>query len=158
MQPEQPPGPLTPHTTERSLAVPDARTDRWTLLRDVVVLQGKLILDGLKDLVLGPVSIVAAIVGLVFERDRPGRHFYAVLRGARELDEWVDLYGAEEHATSAAEPKGLDAHVRKLEALLVAQHGRGGLTRRAQQAIDQAIDALQASQQKAEVDPPDPRV
>lgn len=145
-------------TTERLPAVPgDHRAARWMLLRDVIVLQGKLILDGLKDLVLGPVSIVAALVGLVLDRDRPGRHFYSLLRSGREFDRWVDLYGADEHAARTAEAQGLDAHIRKLETLLLAQHDRGGLTREARRAVDQAIDALQAAKPGATDVPPDPR-
>jgi hypothetical protein len=160
MQLDDPPGPLAPQSaTERLPALPsDHRTARWTLLRDVVVLQGKLTLDGIKDHVLGPIAVVAALFGIVFEPKAPGRHFYSLLRAGREFDRWVDLYGAREDGSPEGEVQGLDAHVRKLEALLVAQHGRGGLTRQAKQAIDQAIDALQASPDPAEADPPNPRV
>lgn len=158
MAPDQPPESRelpSPRTTERVPAIPsDHRAARWLLLRDVVVLQGKLILDGVKDLVLGPIAIVAALVGLVFDRDRPGRHFYSLLRGGREFDRWVDLYGAEEGATHRGDAQGLDAHIRKLEALLLAQHQRGGITREARQAVDEAIDALQASNARPGADPP----
>jgi hypothetical protein len=43
----------------------DHREQRWRLVRDLAVFQAKLFVDGVKDLVLFPVSLVAALVGLV---------------------------------------------------------------------------------------------
>ena len=43
--------------------------DRWSLIRDVAVLQLKLIVDGLRDLVLVPASLVAGIISLVSGED-----------------------------------------------------------------------------------------
>ena len=43
--------------------------DRWTLIRDVVVLQAKLVVDGFRDLLLVPASIIAALVSLVSSDD-----------------------------------------------------------------------------------------
>jgi hypothetical protein len=36
--------------------------DRWTLLRDLAVLQVKLLVDGFRDLVLVPASLIAGII------------------------------------------------------------------------------------------------
>ncbi len=142
---------MTEQDPETALAVPqaDPGAARWKLLRDLVVLQAKLLLDGLKDIVLSPIAIVLAIYGLVFEPKRPGRAFYELLQTGRSFDRWVDLYGADEHASLDAPPAGLDVHLRKLEALVLAQHAKGGMTRQAKEAIDQAIDALQREQPSA---------
>lgn len=119
-------------------------------MRDVIVFQGKLFIDGLKDIVLAPVSAVAAIAGLLFARKRPGRTFYEVLRMGRTFDRWINLFGALEGDSSdavhggsqTASGDGFDAYVRRLEAVLVEQHRRGGLTAKAKDAIDHALDAL----------------
>lgn len=132
---------------------------RWRLARDVAVFQGKLFVDGLKDLVLAPVSLVAALVGLLLHRDRPGGLFYAVLRAGHGFDRWVNLFGASQRAlppgpetrasldradsASPANGEGLDSYVARIEQVLVEQYGRGGLTAKAKDAIDQAIDGLQ---------------
>ena len=38
--------------------------DRWALLRDIAVLQVKLVVDGARDLVLVPISLVAGLISL----------------------------------------------------------------------------------------------
>jgi hypothetical protein len=142
------------------------RERRWRLFRDLAVFQGKLLVDGLKDLVLAPVSLVAALVGLALDRDDPGRSFYAVLRWGHGFDRWVNLFGASpralppgsadgepdphegarpahEGAHEGAGTEGLDAYVTRLERVLVEQYRRGGLTAKAKDAIDQALDGLQ---------------
>lgn len=118
---------------------PDPRAQRWQLLRDVVVLQAKLILEGLKDIVLGPIAIVAAFFGIAFEPKQPRRHFDALMRAGQDFERWVDLYRTSE---ARDEAQGLDAHVRKLEALVLEQHAKGGVTQKAKDAIDRAIESL----------------
>ena len=43
----------------------------WTLIRDIAVLQVKLIVDGLRDLVLVPLSLAAAVLGILNAFFRP---------------------------------------------------------------------------------------
>ena len=38
---------------------------RWELVRDAVVLQGKLFVDGIRDWLLMPVSLVAALLDIL---------------------------------------------------------------------------------------------
>lgn len=72
---------------------------RWTILRDLVIFQIKLVLDGLKDVVLGPVSVVAAVIPLIFGPGaRRARVFYNVLRLGERYDLWLNLFGAVERA------------------------------------------------------------
>jgi len=71
---------------------------RKVLLRDLVLFQIKLGLDGLKGIVLFQGSIAAAIVDLILMRWTRGRLFYGVLRLAEKADLWLNLYGAAEGA------------------------------------------------------------
>ncbi|NLG62801.1 MAG: hypothetical protein GX539_11195, partial [Candidatus Cloacimonetes bacterium] len=64
------------------------------LLRDLAIFQLKLFLDGLKDVVLAPVSIVAAGLDLVFPGQRQGHRFYAVMRMGERYDRWLSLFSA----------------------------------------------------------------
>ncbi len=77
----------------------ESRT-RWVILRDLVIFQVKLALDGLKDLVFMPISIVAAAVDLLLPDDEPGRRFYAVLRLGERFDRWLSLFGAAQKANA----------------------------------------------------------
>ena len=66
---------------------------RLQLLTDVLVFQFKLVIDGLRDLMLSPLSIIAAVVGLVAGGDRPERYFQKVIRFGRRTEVWINLFG-----------------------------------------------------------------
>lgn len=71
---------------------------RWILLRDLVIFQGKLLLDGAKDVVLSPLAIAAVVADLVVPGERPGRFFYGVMRIGERFDRWLSLFSAAEKA------------------------------------------------------------
>ena len=76
---------------------PDKATDelsqsRWRLLWDVFIFQFKLAFDGLRDLVLSPVSIVAGLMGLLIGGNEPARYFRQVLRFGRRTEYWLNLF------------------------------------------------------------------
>lgn len=66
---------------------------RLQLLLDVFVFQGKLAVDGARDLVLVPVSIVSALFGLVFGGTQPDRYYQRVLEFGRRTEHWINLFG-----------------------------------------------------------------
>ena len=67
---------------------------KGTLVRDLLIFQLKLVLDGIKGVALIQISLVAALYDLLF--GRPGRPavFYNVLRLSERIDLWLNLYGA----------------------------------------------------------------
>jgi hypothetical protein len=81
------------------------RRAHWVLLRDLVIFQIKLVLDGVKDIVLAPVSIAAAVVDVVFPGRRLGHRFYAVMALGERYDRWLNLFGAA--STADARTDGL---------------------------------------------------
>ena len=95
------------------------------VLRDLLVFQAKLLLDGLKDLVMIWISIGAADAG----PDRPsgerGRRFYASMRAAEKFDRWLDLYSASEVAVDheeglfGASRAGADSLLGKIEMMVL---------------------------------------
>lgn len=130
----------------------DASAARWALLRDVAVFQLKLALDALRDVALSPLSLAAAAVGLLWGGDRPGRFFADVLAAGRRSEDWIDLFGspARPAGSGVGDERGtrgpverLDVHVARLEALLVEQAERGGLTAATRDRVDRMLDALQ---------------
>src|SRR5690554_7384997 len=66
---------------------------RQQLVRNFVVFQLKLWVDGLRDLVLLPVSLVAAIVGFLRGGDDPERELNQVKEYGRQTEEWINLFG-----------------------------------------------------------------
>ena len=124
-------------------------SDRWTLLRDIAVLQVKLVVDGLRDLILVPASLVAGIVSLVSSADgRPGDQFYQLLGMGKQSERWINLFGALRNAPPDLQhfqelpEAGIDDLVGRLETFVVDEHRKGGITAQAKARLDKVIDAI----------------
>ncbi len=133
--------------------IPEAQEglpDRWTLIRDVAVLQVKLVVDGLRDLILVPLSLIAGIVSLASgEKGVPGTQFYRLLGVGKQSEVWINLFGAMKNAPPDLEhpmpfpDADMDEIVGKIEAFVVDEEKRGGMTAQARERFDKAIDAMQ---------------
>ncbi len=139
-----------------------ATPDRWTLLRDTAVLQVKLIVDGLRDFLLVPASLIAAIVSLASGEDgKPGPQFYRVVAFGKRTERWIDLFGAARNSPeSAMEAEGanepnIDVLVSRMESFVVDEYKRGGVTKQAKDHIDKALDAMQRQLRKGRGDAPE---
>ena len=120
--------------------MPEDTTDRrWELLRNVLAFQLKLAVDALRDVVLSPISLGAALLDLVSGTDRDPLYFEQVLTLGRRTEGWINLFGA---APGADEGPGIDRLVERVEALVVEQYERGGMTAQAKDAIDRSLDVL----------------
>lgn len=99
--------------------------DKTVLIRDLVIFQIKLMLDGAKDLVLAPVSICAAGLDIVFPGERRGHRFYGVMLWGEKFDRWLNLFGAAEQASTdrdglfGASRAGSDSLLGRLEAMVL---------------------------------------
>lgn len=62
------------------------------VLRDVLLFQFKLVVDGLKDLCLAQLALGAAVIDLVRRDGSPGRRFYGVVQLSERFDGWLDLH------------------------------------------------------------------
>ena len=134
-----------------------ADNERLSMLRDIAVLQVKLIVDGYRDLVLVPASLVAGIVSLLSnENGRPGTHFYRLLIVGKQSERWIDLFGALRNAPPDIEgvptfpDASMDDLVGRLENYVVEEHKRGGITSQAKERLDRALDAINRRGRKAE--------
>ena len=119
------------------VTVESGSDERWTFLRDVVVFQLKMFLDNIRDFALMPVSLVAALIDLIFKGKRHGSLFYQVLRWGAHSEEVIDVYSAiEAHERPSVNPNyTVDAVIARLEGVLVRECEKGG-TRREYQSRD----------------------
>lgn len=62
------------------------------VLRDVLMFQLKLVVDGLKDLCLAQLALGAALVDLLRRDGTPGRRFYGIVALSERFDGWLDLH------------------------------------------------------------------
>jgi hypothetical protein len=129
----------------------DPVPDRWTLIRDIAVLQVKLVVDGFRDLLLVPVSIIAGAVSLVKGGKRPAPHFYDLMRIGKQSENWINLFGAVDHAQGASPyddqftGQDIDSVVRKVEAFVVDEYKKGGLTAQAKEHVDKVLNSIRRS-------------
>jgi hypothetical protein len=72
------------------------------LFRDQIVFEVKLFLDGLKDLVLAPGALAAAILGILL-RKRRNLPLHFVMRLGHRFEKWLRLYEPLDADDDAAE-------------------------------------------------------
>ncbi len=131
----------------------DRRGPRWLFIRDVVVFQLKLVLDGLRDALMIPVSIAAAVVDLLIPGPEHSGLFYRVVALGRSSEGYIDLF----EAADRVEPRtampggeaGVDELFRKFEGFLQEQDRKGGLTSTARVRVEQLLDVLPSSKDRS---------
>lgn len=116
----------------------DESPNHWKLLRDALAFQLKLALDGLRDAVLIPVSIIALIAGVINHPKSPGIYFYRLLHVGRRSDRWINLFGEHDGDEGTA-----DGYIDKVAATVVNQDQKGGFVQELTDKTDQLIDKLQ---------------
>ena len=124
-------------------------SERWTLARDIAVMQVKLLVDGLRDLLLVPASLTVGLVSLFTnENGRPAPYFYQLLDLGKQTEGWINLFGALENAPPdirQIEPLSnadLDELVGRLETFMKDEYKQGGLTAQAKERMDKVIQAV----------------
>jgi hypothetical protein len=133
---------LLPETDEQ-------RPPVWTLIRDIAVLQVKLIVDGLRDVILVPASLIAGVVSLSKTKDgQPGPEFYTLVSVGKQSERWINLFGAirnappevvEENRFGTAD---IDDIVSRVETFVVDEYKRGGVTAQARDRMNEAMEKM----------------
>lgn len=116
--------------------------DRWHLIRDAVQFQIKLAIDGVRDLILMPLSALGAVLTLFGVRDTP-LEFYNIVRWGKRTERAINLFGAAKPSPAdrqSDEAVSVDSLLERVESLLVEQYRKGGVTAQAKDAIDRALD------------------
>ena len=113
---------------------------RVRLLRDAAVLQLKLVADGFRDALLIPVSLVAALVGLIRGGEDCNAEFRRVIELGRRSERWINLFG-HERPLDVAHPAGsMDRILEQVETIVVEQYKKGKSAGEAREAVRKAID------------------
>ena len=144
-------------TNESSVAQPVAR---WTLTRDIAVLQVKLIFDGLRDFLLVPISLVAGIISLFSSGESHDNEFYRLLRIGRKSERWINLFGAADRVQPTSEEgvnfpqDDIDTMVKKLEDIVVDEYRSGGVTKQARDHLEQLLATMRKRRERKSSEPP----
>lgn len=117
-----------------------APSARQSLFRQAAVFQIKLLVDGLRDAVLIPVSLVAALIGLARGGDDPGREFRRVLKFGRRSERWIDLFGHQPPLHGSRATGSLDTLLNRVEETVIEEYRRGRDPEEARKAIRAALE------------------
>lgn len=134
---------------------------RWVLIRDIFAFQFKLVVDGLRDFLLVPASMVAGIISLI--RGNPGQdnEFYELMRLGQRSEHWINLFAAARPLDSSRAPGirlpdgDLDQALSRVERYVVQEVQAGGLTRQTRDQLERFLDALE-QKGRAKNKPADP--
>ena len=90
-------------TTNKPMTV----ASRGVTLRDFVIFQVKLFLDGFKDFVAIWLSTGAIILDFIAGRGKRPRLFYSVVRASERFDKWINLHSVIERMDELESEEGL---------------------------------------------------
>ncbi len=133
----------------------EERTPLWVLIRDIGVLQVKLIIDGFRDLVLVPASLIAGIISVArTENGQPGSEFYRLVSAGKRSERWINLFGAlrnappEVVAQDQMAEADMDELITRVETFVIDEYQRGGVTAQAKARLDQVLAAMQRRRER----------
>jgi hypothetical protein len=130
-------------------SAPQPANTRWHFIRDVLVLQLKLLLGNVHNFFLIPITLIAAVLDLVFKTDRHGGRFYRALEWGRRAEEAIGLYSALDRDDEGLKKDfSVDTVIRQLESVIVREYEKGGTAASMKTAIDTALDQLHAETEK----------
>jgi len=104
------------------------RNPRIELARETVVLQIKLLVDGLRDAVLIPLSLVAALIGLLRGGPDCDREFRRVIKLGRRSERWINLFGHQRPLSRNPVTGSMDTILDQVETAVMEQYKRGSQT------------------------------
>jgi hypothetical protein len=138
----------------------------WRLLRDVLVFHGKLALDGLRDLLLSPLSIILAIAGAILSPEDPHCYLRRLMKFGLKSDQFINLFEHPDPAQDASRDesdqlgslpsdaglshetfsntKSSNTYVKQLEDMLVDAYNKGGIVKGMKEGTDDVVRKLLA--------------
>ncbi|MEM7366452.1 MAG: hypothetical protein AAF525_20760 [Pseudomonadota bacterium] len=116
--------------------------ERLKLVRDVLMFQVKLVMDGLRDLLLSPISLTAAGLGFLIHPEEPDRYFRRLQQLGRQSDRWINLFDEYDKQGAA------DQLLQPLEERMSAEYEKGGWLSKGAEHVNRTIDGLHGPRDK----------
>ena len=100
------------------------RRPRIELLREATILQIKLLVDGLRDAILVPISMLAALIGLIRGGADCDREFRNVIKLGRRSERWINLFGHQRPLRGSGTAGSMDSILDQVESAVTEQYRR----------------------------------
>ena len=95
------------------------------MIREAATLQIKLLADGFRDALLIPVSLFAALIGLLRGGDEPDREYRRVIKLGRRSERWINLFGHQRPLGRPHRIDSMDNVLGQVESAIVKQYKKG---------------------------------
>jgi hypothetical protein len=112
---------------------------RMVLAREAAVLQLKLLADGFRDALLIPISLVAALIGLLRGGEDCDREYRRVIKLGRRSERWINLFGHQRPLSTTNPVGSMDHILNQVESIVVEQYRKGGNASDAREAVRKAM-------------------
>ena len=120
------------------------RDTRWKFLRDVAVFELKLTLNNIHNFFQVPLTLVVALVDLIFKHGEEGSRFYWLVEQGRIIDDHIDIYSIIDHRERALNKDyTVDAVLKRVEGAIMREYEKGGTAASVKDAVDRAFDEMQ---------------
>lgn len=138
---------MSPKLTEEERAAHRARRPhpRWKIVKDVAVLQLKLLVGNIHNFLMMPVCLFAGALDILFKNRRDEAWLYKALAWARHFEERIGLYSAlHEDPHNPPDKYSIDALIARVETAIKQDYEKGGTTASMKAAADKALDRIAA--------------
>lgn len=112
-------------------------------MRRAAVLQIKLLADGIRDAALIPISLIAALIGLIRGGENADREFEEIIKLGRRSERWINLFGHHRPLKRSHPAGSMDTLIARVEEVLREQVGKGTARNEVRKAIEQVLDEAQ---------------
>lgn len=131
-----------PITTPEHHATDARRLSRLQLLINLGVFQLKLLMDGIRDILLVPIALGCGLFGIVFGGNHPDRWFNQLLDYGRRSDRFINLFNQHDNHNTDNQPTS-DEMLAPYRKKLVSQAQNSPLATKANELVDQITDKSQ---------------
>jgi hypothetical protein len=112
---------------------------RITLIRETAILQLKLLADGFRDAVLIPISLLAALIGLLRGGEDCDREYRRVIKLGRRSERWINLFGHQQPLGLSHPAGSMDKILSQVESVVMDQYKKGRSKEETRAAIRKAL-------------------
>lgn len=118
---------------------------RWLIVRDVALLQIKLLINNVHNFLLMPVALLAAALDILFKNRRDEAWLYKTLAWGRHFEERIGLYNAlRDDPHNPPEKYSVDAVIARVENAIKKNYESGGTLATMKAAADRALERAAA--------------
>jgi hypothetical protein len=99
----------------------------------------KLLADGLRDAILIPVSLLAALLGIIEGGENCDDKFRRVVKLGRRSERWINLFGRHRPLDASSPAGSIDSILEQVEGVVMDQYRKGRSASETRAAVRKAM-------------------